>query len=120
MKRRKDKPTERYRGGIQFVERHTNHWAARIGWLTRSGYSSEAIAAELADGTTSATVRVMWAKWGMQPRDDVQVIIPMTVRERAHLAARAEQQGIGIEEYILRSAMAVAMPRDRYAELVEA
>ena len=57
--------TSRQRGGVAYVERKTNAWAAFIGFLLGRGYSSPAIAEILADGTCDATVRDMSKKWGL-------------------------------------------------------
>lgn len=116
------RPTDRYRGGIQWVEQWTNAKAALIGFLTGRGYSSVAIAEVLDDRTMPATIRLMQRKWALHSAgysgDAVVVTIPLSVRQRANLADRAAQHGLSIEEYSRRILVCASMPRDRYADIV--
>lgn len=112
--------TSRFRGGHAFEERRTNAWAAFIGFLLGRGYSSVAVAESLADGTDDATVRLMAKKWGLRAGRDnkANLSIPLTVLQRAHIAARAGQNGLSVEEYCRRMLVCGAMPKDRYSEIV--
>ena len=114
--------TDRHRGGHAFVENWTNAKAAFIGWLLGRGYSSSAIAEVLDDGTDAPAVREMARKWGLRvPKasmDEVYLLVPMTVRTRANLHSRAQQNGLGDEELARRLLICATMPRDRYAEIV--
>ncbi|MEX0684038.1 MAG: hypothetical protein WD472_11380 [Dehalococcoidia bacterium] len=112
--------TDRFRGGRQWVEKRTNAWAFWIGVFTGWGYSSETIASRLADGDThDATVRSMWQKWGWKSRNgDVYLQIPMTVRQRANVTARAAQRGLSPEEYCRRMLVCGSMPVDQYSQIV--
>lgn len=110
--------TDRFRGGIQFVETWTNAKAGFIGFLTGRGYSSEAIAEDLSDGTSAPTIRRMWRLWGLPDRDEAFLTIPMTVRQRSNLADRAAQHGISTEEYCRRMLICGSMPKDRYQDVV--
>lgn len=112
--------TSRHRN-VSFVERWTNTKAFLIGFLTGRGYSSEQIADQLGDGTSSATIRTMWAKWqvkGVRQTDEVAVMVPMTAMARAHLYARAAQNNLSIEEYSRRLLICASMPRDLYSAIV--
>lgn len=113
--------TSRYRGGHAFEERRTNAWAGFIGFLLGRGYSSEAIAARLDDGTDSGTVRSMAQYWGLPSwgrKNDGFVAIPATVRMRANLQARADQRGLSLEEYCRRILICASMPVDLYDAVV--
>jgi hypothetical protein len=118
------RPTDRFRGGRQYVETWTNARAALIGFLTGRGYSSVAIAESMDDHTSPATIRDMQKKWQLHSAgfsgDQVTVSIPLTVRQRANLADRAAQRGLSIEEYSRRMLICASMPRDRYGDLVPA
>ena len=109
--------SDRFRGGIQFIERWTNAKAAFIGFLAGRGYSSAAIAEALGDGTTPATIRRLWRKWHL-PKTRGFVVVPMGIRERANTAARAAQHDLTIEEYCRRMLVRGSMPRDRYKDIV--
>lgn len=113
--------TDRQRGGYAFEERRTNAWAAFVGFLLGRGYSSVAISEVLSDGTDPGTVRSMAQKWGLPAwgrAADGFLVIPATQRMRANLTARAQQHGIGLEEYCRRMLVCGAMPRDRYDDIV--
>jgi hypothetical protein len=86
-------------------------------FLTGRGWSSEAIADRLADGTSSATIRSMWASWEISGAETA-LTIPLSVRERANIQARAAQHGISAEEYCHRIVVGASMPRDRYQDIV--
>lgn len=110
--------TFRHRGGVAYIERRTNAWAAMVGFLTGKGYSSVAIAAAIGDGTSAATVRRMWRLWGMsRPRSIL--VIDLGPREHANLAKRADQHELSIEEYCRRLLVHGSMPRDRYKDIVD-
>lgn len=117
---RKRHQTARQRGGRLWVERRTNAWAGVVGFLTGRGHSSEAIAAQLADGTTDGTIRKAWERWGIAPENPfaAHLTVPVGILERAHIAARAEQNGMSIEQYCHDIIVAASMPRDRYRDLV--
>ena len=114
--------TSRHRGGNAFTEVRTNAWAGMLGFLTGRGYSSVAIAETLGEGTTPETVRSMWTKWGFRGRGlltrEVSVTVPLKERERAHLTARADQNGLSVEEYCRRILICASMPRDQYRDIV--
>ena len=113
--------TTRQRGGFAYEERKTNAWAALIGFLLGRGYSSEAIAERLADGTSDATVRDMAKKWGLPSwgrKADGFIVVPVTMRQRANIHARAMQNGLGDEEYARRILTCASMPVDLYAAIV--
>lgn len=114
--------TSRFRVRNTYTETRTNAWAGMLGFLTGRGYSSVAIAETLGEGTSSETVRRMWTLWGLRGRGlktrEVCIMVPMRERERAHLAARAEQNGLSLEEYCRRILICASMPRDRYREIV--
>lgn len=110
--------TLRHRGGVAYIERRTNAWAAMIGFLTGRGYSSVAIARAVADGTTPGTVRRMWVLWGLSRRR-TNIVIDLGGKERANLAKRADQHGLKIEEYCRRLLVHGSMPRDRYKDIVD-
>ena len=113
--------TSRYRGGRSFVETKTNAWAAFIGFLLGRGYSSEAIASRLDDGTDPGTVRRMAQYWGLPSwgrKNDGFLPIPVTVRMRANLQARADQRGLSLEEYCRRILICASMPSDLYDAIV--
>lgn len=113
--------TSRYRGGHAFEERRTNAWAAFIGFLIGRGHSSEAIAERLADGTTPDTIRSMSRKWDLPSwgrKYDGFIVMPVTVRQRAHIHARAQQHGLGDEEFCRRILTCATMPDDLYPAIV--
>lgn len=115
---RKRHSTDRQRGGLLWTERWTNAKAALVGFLTGRGYSSDAIAAEV--GVQPGTIRKMWESWGMSPTDphSAHLVVPLTILQRAHIAARAAQRGMPIEKYVADMIVHGSMPRDRYADLV--
>ena len=113
--------TSRQRGGVAFIERKTNAWAAFIGFMLGRGYSSPAIAESLSDGTTDATVRDMAKKWGLPSwgrSSDCFIVIPMKQRDRATIAARAGQEGLSQEEFCRRFLVAGTQQRATYAQVV--
>lgn len=112
-------PTERYRGGHQWVERWTTAKAGYVGFLTGRGYSADAIAERLNDGTKPGTVRERWADWGIEGERGVMIVIPVSIQERANLTSRAQQHGIPIEKYAKLLLLACSMPRDRFDEIVQ-
>lgn len=114
--------TDRYRGGHSFEEKRTNAWAAFIGFLLGRGYSSEAIVARLDDGTDAGTVRRMAQRWGLPSwgrKNDGFLQLPVTVRTRANLQARADQHGLSLEEYCRRILICSSMPSDLYPAIVD-
>ena len=117
-----DKPrTSRWRGGVAFLEHWTNAKAAFIGYLIGRGYSTIAIAETLSDGTSDATVRNMARKWGLPhwgKKTDGYIIVPMREKERARIAARARQEGIGQEEWCRRFLISGSVERKTYGEVV--
>ena len=113
--------TSRWRPGRAYEEKRTNAWAAFIGFLLGRGYSSPAIEEILADGTSHATVRDMAKKWGLPSHgrsSDCFVVIPMKQRDRATMAARAQQEGLSMEEYARRFLVAGTKERATYAQVV--
>lgn len=113
--------TSRVRGGHAFEERRTNAWAALIGFLLGRGYSSVAISGILDDGTDDGTVRRMASRWGLPTwgrKYDGVIVVPATQRMRANLLARAQQNGLGLEEYCKRMLICGSMPVDRYRDIV--
>jgi hypothetical protein len=112
--------TSRHRGGVAFEERRTNAWAAFIGFLIGRGHSSEAIAQVLDDGTDSGTVRRMAQRWELPTwgrKSDGFIVVPVTMKQRAHIHARA-QHGVGDEEFARRILTCATMPRDLYDTIV--
>lgn len=113
--------TERYRGA--FVSRWTVAKGAYIGFLTGLGMSSREIERRMGDGTSSATVRLMWRKWGL-PRDEIggprhrRFFIDLTFTERAKLLRQAERRGLTAEEYIRRM-IVCAIGDDMYDAIVD-
>jgi hypothetical protein len=117
----KTAPTDRVRGGVQFVERRTNAWAALVGFLTGRGQSAPQIAEMLGDGTSAGTITKMWEVWGIRgrsPRTEAVVTIKLSPRQRSHVYQRACQHGITMEEYMRRILVHGSMPVDRYSEIV--
>lgn len=114
--------TDRHRGGYAFIERWTNAKAAFIGWLLGRGYSSVAIAEVLDDGTDDATVREMARKWALRvPKmrsDEVYLVVPVTVRQRANIQARAQQEGLGPEEWARQLLVCGARERATFRQVV--
>jgi hypothetical protein len=104
--------TDRFRGGIQFVEQWTNAKAALIGFLTGRGYSSGAIAEILDDGTMPETVRLMHKKWELHSAgfsgDQVSITVCLTTQQRSRIEARAAQEGLSLEEWCKRFLVAGA------------
>lgn len=94
---------DRQRGGVAFVERWTNARAGVIGFLTGRGNSSPAIAELLDDGTDAATIRRMWVLWNFEAfghEASAPIIsVPLSKRDRAHLASAAVRAGLTIEAY---------------------
>lgn len=93
--------TDRQRGGAAFVERWTNARAGVIGFLTGRGYSSCSIAERIDD--RPETVRRMWTLWDLSAYGHdgraPQVVVPLSQRDRAHLAGAAATAGLTIEAY---------------------
>ena len=114
--------TSRWRAGRTFEETWTNAKCALIGWLLRGGYSSVAVAEVLDDGTDPAAIREMARKWGLRvPKmksDEVYLVVPLTVRARANLHARAQAHGLGDEELARRLLISATMPQDLYDAIV--
>jgi hypothetical protein len=113
--------TSRYRGGVAFEEKRTNAWAAFIGFLLGRGLSTEAIAERLDDGTDSGTIRRMAQKWGLPAwgrKSDGFIVVPVTMKQRAHIHARAQQHGLGDEEFCRRILTCATMPADLYDAIV--
>ncbi len=113
--------TNRQRGGHAFEERRTNAWAAFVGFLLGRGYSTVAIAEALDDGTSDATIRTMARRWSLPhwgKKSDGFLVVPMTERDRAHVFARAAQEGVGPEEYCRRLLIMGSKNRATYRELV--
>lgn len=111
----------RHRGGNAYIEKWTNARAAFIGFLLGRGYSSPVIAETLADGTSDATVRDMAKKWGLPSwgrSSDCFMVIPMKQRDRATIAARAQQEGLSQEEWCRRMVVAGSRERATYAQVV--
>jgi hypothetical protein len=118
-----DRPrTSRWRPGRVFEETWTNAKCALIGWLLRGGYSSVAVSEILDDGTDPAAIREMARKWGLRvPKmksDEVYLVVPLTVRSRANLHARAQAHGLGDEELARRLLISATMPQDLYEAIV--
>jgi hypothetical protein len=114
--------TERARGGSAYVEQRTNAWAAFIGFLIGRGYSSVAVAEALSDGTSDALVREMAGKWGLPKwgrKSDCFLVVPMKMRDRATIAARAAQEGLGQEEYCRQFLVAGARERGTFRSVVK-
>ncbi|WP_172123197.1 hypothetical protein [Devosia sp. 919] len=114
--------TERMRGGGAYVEQRTNSWAALVGFLLGRGYSAPAIAEALADGTSDATVRKMAQRWGLPAwgrKADGFIVIPMKLRDRATIASRAAQEGLGQEEYCRQFLVAGARERGTFRSVVK-
>jgi hypothetical protein len=113
--------TDRHRGGHAFRESRTNAWAAFIGFMLGRGHSSEAIAQQLDDGTTHGTVREMARKWGLPSwgrKYDGFIVVPVTQRQRANIHARAQQHGMGDDEFCRRILVCSTMPADLYDAIV--
>jgi hypothetical protein len=114
--------TSRWRGGFAFIEHWTNAKAALIGFLLGRGYSSVAIAEVLDDGTDHATVRKMAQRWDLPSwgrRSDGFIVVPMKQRDRATIAARAAQEGIGQEEWCRRLLVSGAQNSATYRSVVK-
>ncbi|MEX2552591.1 MAG: hypothetical protein WD627_06285 [Actinomycetota bacterium] len=112
----KTRPTDRYRGGIQFVDKRSNAWAGRLGYLTGLGRSSDQIAEELGDGLHPAFVRTCWGRWGIRPAE-IHAVVPLTRLERVTLLWRAEKLGLTPEEW-LRQVASVAIRDGLYEAIV--
>jgi hypothetical protein len=113
--------TDRQRGGYAFEERRTNAWAAFIGFLIGRGHSSEAIAQVLDDGTDSGTVRRMAQRWELPTwgrKSEGFIVVPVTMKQRAHIHARAQQHSLGDEEFARRILTCATMPADLYDAIV--
>ena len=114
--------TSRWRGGFSsFVEKWTNARAAMLGFLIGRGYSSVAVAEAIGDGVSDATVRHMAKKWGLPlwgKRSDCFLVIPIKERERATIHARAQQEGLSVEEYCRRFIVAGTVERSTYGKVV--
>jgi hypothetical protein len=113
--------TDRQRGGHAFTETRTNAWAAFIGFMLGRGHSSEAIAEILSDGTDSGTVRRMALRWELPTwgrKSDGFIVVPVTMKQRAHIHARAQQHGLGDEEFCRRILTCATMPSDLYDAIV--
>ncbi len=90
-------PTDRYRGGNQFVEKPSNAWAGKLGYLTGLGRSSAQIGEEM--GMHPAYVRRCWGRWGIRPAE-IHAVVPLTRLERVTLLWRAETAGLAPEEWL--------------------
>jgi hypothetical protein len=113
--------TDRHRGGHAFTETRTNAWAAFIGFLIGRGMSTEAIAERLDDGTDSGTIRRMAQRWELPTwgrKSDGFIVVPITMKQRAHIHARAAQHGLGDEEFARRILTCATMPSDLYDAIV--
>lgn len=116
--------TSRWRGGFSFVEKWTNSRAAMLGFFIGRGYSSAAVAEMISDDegkVSDATVRCMAKKWGLPlwgKRSDCYLVIPIKERERATIHARAQQEGLGDEEYCRRFIVAGTVERATYGKVV--
>lgn len=114
--------TDRYRGGIQYVEKWTNAKAGLIGYYTGLGRTSAQIADVLHDGTSEHTIRRMWAKWGL-PLEFTggRSVAPVPVRLDANIRGRlgriAIEQHLAPEEWLRRVALA-SIRDDLYAAIV--
>lgn len=92
-----------------------------LGFLIGRGYSSAAVAEELGDAVSDATVRHMARKWNVPlwgKRSDCLFVIRFSERERAAVYARAQQEGLSVEEYCRRFIVAGTVERATYAKVV--
>ena len=95
----KSSETDRFRGGVQFVEKRGNPWAGRLGYLTGLGRSSVQIAEEMGDGLHPAFVRTCWGRWDIRPAE-IHAMVPLTRMERVQLVWRAGKAGGTPEQWL--------------------
>ena len=105
-------------GAPEFEPRWTNRKALRIGWLAGQGYTSTAIAAELADGTTAGTIRPQFHRAGISLKAPRLVPVGMTVQELRLLNQRAVEVGLAPADWLKRIAVAAARD-DLYGAIVD-
>lgn len=98
--------TERWRANMR-VERWTNAKAAFISYLTGRGYTAPEIERILGDGTSAATIRGQWRRWGLPIPEQqgkrctiVPVALPLSIRTK--LSVRAREAGIRPNEFLHR------------------
>ena len=101
----------------------SNAKCALVGYLTGRGYTSTEIEQILHDGTSSATVRGQWRRWGL-PLPEVNghrcsiIPVPLTVGPRTKLAKQAKKLGITPDEFLRRIIVCV-VDDDLYRAVVD-
>lgn len=105
----------------QFETRRSNLWAVRLGFWFGRGYSSEAIAKILGEGTTSGTVRGQLRKAQVLPAVPRQVVIPLHLPswQRDAVAAKAAELGIDMETLIARMIESGVVFDDLYSAVTD-
>lgn len=82
--------------------------AIRVGYLAGQGYTSPAIAATLADGTTAGTIRPQLQRAGIRRAAGALIPVHLSTFELRMLNERAAQEGLTPTEWVQRIAAAAA------------
>lgn len=86
----------------------SNLKAIRVGYLAGQGYTSPAIAADLADGTLAGTIRPQLQRAGIHRAAGALVPVRLSTFDLRMLNRRAAEEGIAPAEWLQRIAAAAA------------
>lgn len=106
----KQAETDRVRVPGTYVETWTNAKAAKIGFHTGQGLTSEGVANIMGDGTSSATIRRMWTLWGITSTV-IGFHVPLSARHRALIERESSAHGLSPAEWARRVLVVAAMDK---------
>lgn len=99
-------------GAPLFEEKWRNGRVARVAFLIGQGWTAQAIADDLADGTTACQITAMTSHWGITFRSErhtyAPVLVGMAARHRTKLCAEARSRGLELPELASKLLAAVA------------
>lgn len=105
-----------------FEDRWPNDKVAQITVMIMRGMSCPAIAAELADGTTSNDINKMIVHWGIKPpggRRNLPVKVMLSARDRTLLHHHAQKRGIDMGELARRIIHTMNIHQSLYTNVLE-
>lgn len=85
-------------GAPLFADKWRNAKVARVAFMIGQGWTAQAIADELADGTTANQITAMTSHWGIAIRSDrhtyAPLLVAMAAKHRSKLCAEAKSRGM--------------------------
>jgi hypothetical protein len=95
-------------GAPLFIDQWPNAKVAKVAVMIGRGYSYQAIADALADGTTANQITALASFWKIAPKGERHTYAPVTVslsgRHRSVLAGEAGRRGMELPELVAKIA----------------